>query len=234
MSRTSFQGLIEGLEGTVKKLQWKPAGTEWGDYYAASASHYSEQAQEHKRSLVTQFLTECQPKTVWDLGANTGLFSRLASSQGIPTVAFDIDPAAVEQNYRQTVKEKEEHMLPLLQDLTNPSPAIGWDSRERMSLKERGPVDAVLALALIHHLTISNNVPLPQLAEFFHQICRWLIVEFVPKTDTQVQILLANRVDIFDQYDVDGFEKAFGQIFEIRQSEAIVDSGRSLYLMEAR
>ncbi|MDX1436004.1 MAG: hypothetical protein R3335_04290, partial [Anaerolineales bacterium] len=161
MSRTSLQGLLEGLEGAVRKLKWKPAGTEWGDYYTASAGHYSEETLADKQRLVSAYLERARPNNVWDLGANTGFFSRLASSQGIHTVAFDIDPAAVEQNYRRTVKEKEDNLLPLLQDLINPTPAIGWNSAERMSLKERGPVEAVLALALIHHLAISNNVPLP-------------------------------------------------------------------------
>lgn len=234
MSRTSFQGLIEGLESAVKKLKWKPAGTEWGDYYTASSGHYSGSAQEHKSKLVSEYLDTIQPATVWDLGANIGLFSRLASSRGIPTVAFDIDPAAVEQNYRQCIQEKEEHLLPLLQDLTNPSPALGWESGERKSLQERGPAGAVLALALIHHLAISNNVPLDRLASFFLSLGRWLIIEFVPKHDSQVQLLLASREDIFSEYHVEGFEKAFGASFTIQRRDALPDSERTLYLMEAR
>jgi hypothetical protein len=117
-------------------------------------------------------------------------------------------------------------------DLTNPSPAIGWENRERMSLFERGPVDAVLALALIHHLAISNNLPFERIAAFMGRICRSLVVEFIPKTDSQVQKLLATRQDIFGAYDREHFEEAFSQIFRIRQRVQVRDSERTLYLMQ--
>jgi hypothetical protein len=234
MSRNAFQGLLEGLQSTVRKLKWNPAGTEWGNYYPEASSHYSARALDHKKELVAEFLAQAQPQSVWDLGANVGLFSRIASDQGIPTIAFDIDPAAVEQNYLNCVSRKEMHMLPLLQDLTNPSPGIGWQNRERMSLLGRAPVDVVMALALIHHLAISNNVPLDQLVELFHQLGKWLIIEFVPKTDSQVQRLLASRVDIFTEYNKESFEKTFKKWFNVRASTTIRDSQRSLYLMESR
>ena len=176
VSRIALQGLLDSLQSAVRKLHWKPAGTEWGAYYAQDASHYSGEALGHKGELVSQFIEKVQPKTVWDLGANTGLFSRLASQKGIPTVAFDIDPAAVEINYLQQVKQKETHLLPLVMDLTNPSPGLGWGHQERQAFLERGPADLVLALALVHHLAISNNVPLAQLSDFFSQAGRWLVI----------------------------------------------------------
>ena len=123
-------------------------------------------------------------------------------------------------------------MLPLVLDLTNPSPAIGWNNRERMSLLERGPVDIVLALALIHHLAIANNVPLQRLAEFFSQTCCWLAIEFVPKEDSQVQVLLASREDIFPNYDQQGFETAFAPYFKVHASVPVKDTHRIMYLME--
>ena len=146
---------------------------------------------------------------VWDLGGNTGIFSREAASSGAFTVSFDIDPAAVEQNYRTVKTKKEQNILPLVLDLTNPSPALGWDNNERDSFGARGPVDMALALAVIHHLAISNNVPLPQLANFFAARCKWLVIEFVPKSDSQVQKLLTSREDIFPNYTREGFEAAF-------------------------
>ena len=85
-------------------------------------------------------------------------------------------------------------------DLTNPSPGLGWESEERDSLLERGPCDAALALALVHHLAIGNNLPLPMVARFLARVCRTLIIEFVPKSDSQVQRLLASREDIFPDY----------------------------------
>jgi ribosomal protein L11 methylase PrmA len=232
MNKVSFQGLIDSLQSAIRKLSWKPAGTEWGEYYADT--NYTDQAQEHKKQVVAEFLERIRPENVWDLGANTGLFSRLASERGIPTLAFDIDPAAVELNYLASVEKKEKHILPLQLDLTNPSPAIGWQNRERLSLLERGPAGAVMALAVIHHLAISNNVPLRQLAAFFHSLSPYLIIEFVPKSDSQVQRLLATREDIFVDYHPEGFESAFGEFFEILESAAIHDSQRKLYLLKRR
>ena len=89
-----------------------------------------------------------------------------------------------------------------------------------------------MALALIHHLAISNNVPLDRLAGFFHQLCKWLIIEFIPKSDSQVQRLLSTRKDIFVNYNLDYFEYAFEKYFTIRTKQAIQDSVRCLYLME--
>jgi ribosomal protein L11 methylase PrmA len=159
VSQNAFVGLIESLETTVKKLTWKPAGTEWGNYY--QITNYSDVAFENKKELVTRWVGHTQPALVWDLGANRGDFSRVASGAGAYTVSFDIDPAAVEQNYRIVKSGKEQNLLPLQLDLTNPSPALGWAHRERQSLEQRAPADLILALAVIHHLAISNNVPLP-------------------------------------------------------------------------
>jgi hypothetical protein len=121
-----------------------------------------------------------------------------------------------------------------LLDLTNPSPPLGWANRERESFGARGPADLVLALALIHHLAISNNVPLPQLADFFAEAGKGLVIEFVPKSDSQVQKLFASRNDIFPDYTREGFEGAFQKRFHIRESVEIHETERMLYLMEVR
>jgi ribosomal protein L11 methylase PrmA len=162
------------------------------------------------------------------------MFSRIASQMGAQTLAFDIDPGAVELNYRECKKNKETNLTPLLLDLTNPSPGTGWGNRERLALAERGPADCILALALVHHLAIANNVPLDRLASFFCELGRWLVIEFVPKSDSQVQRLLASRQDIFTEYTQAQFERIFAQRYSIHQSEGIHDSERTLYLMESR
>jgi hypothetical protein len=232
MSQQAMIGLIESLESTVKKLTWKPAGTEWGDYY--DNTNYSDESFEHKKQLVREWTGEKKPAMVWDLGGNTGVFSREAATSGAQVVSFDIDPAAVEQNYRTVKANKEQNLLPLVLDLTNPSPAIGWDNSERDSFGERGPADMALALAVIHHLAISNNVPLPQLADFFAARAKWMVIEFVPKSDSQVKKLLASRKDIFPTYTREGFEAAFSARFKIHKSESVRGSERILYLLEVR
>jgi ribosomal protein L11 methylase PrmA len=183
---------------------------------------------------VQSFLASAAPRTVWDLGANTGVFSRIASQAGADTVAFDIDPAAVERNYRQARHEGGAQPLPLLLDLTNPSPGLGWAGSERDSLEARGPADCVMALALIHHIAISNNVPLANIARYLSRLGRKLVIEFVPKADSQVRRLLASREDIFGNYDQAGFEAAFSQYFTIQRSEPVEGSERRLYLMSAK
>ncbi len=234
ISRTALTALIENLQSSVEGLRFRSDSSAWTEYY--QTSNYSSEALQHKATLVAQLIAEIQPapQSLWDLGANTGRFSRLASRKGIETIAFDNDPACVEQCYLEARREGETHLLPLLVDLTNPSPGVGWAHEERMSLLERGPADAAMALALVHHLAIGNNVPLGGIASFFGRLCRWLIIEFVPKTDSQVQRLLASRKDIFADYTQEAFEAEFGRHFDICRTAPIENSQRTLYLMRSR
>ncbi|MEK7180789.1 MAG: SAM-dependent methyltransferase [Patescibacteria group bacterium] len=227
--RFSFINLINSLKDGVSSLRWEAGKTEWANYY--ENTNYSKSSINHKSELVSKFIISIKPKSVWDLGANDGLFSRLSSSREIETIAFDIDPTSVEKNYLTIKKEKEKNLLPLVSDLTNPSPSLGWSSQERKSLIKRGPADLGLALALIHHLTISNNVPFEASASFFSKVCKTLIIEFVPKDDSQVERLLKNRTDIFGSYTQENFEKEFGRYFTVSDSYQILASKRVLYLM---
>jgi ribosomal protein L11 methylase PrmA len=170
---------------------------------------------------------------VWDLGANTGVFSRLTPPD-TKVIAFDIDPVAVEANYLKCRDEGERNILPLLLDLTNPSPAIGWDNRERLSLSERVGADTILALALVHHLAISNNLPLEMIARWLALLGKYAIIEFVPKSDSQVQRLLASREDIFPNYTTEGFESAITSRFNIVKKCPIRETERTIYLLERK
>ena len=231
-SKGALLGMLDSLESAIAGLRWEPEGTEWADYYGAT--NYTDAATGHKLRLVAEYLDAVGPSTAWDLGANTGRFSALAAGRGAATVAWDVDPACVERHFRAVVSRGEGRILPLVLDLTNPSPALGWGHDERSSLLDRGPVDVAMALALVHHLAISGNVPLPRVAEFLRRACRALIIEFVPKSDSQTRRLLSGRVDVFDDYTADGFESAFAEHFAIERSERIVEGERTLYLMRAR
>jgi hypothetical protein len=232
VSRMGLQGIIESLEGATAALALRSNTGVWADYY--SDTNYSESAAAHKAELVTRYIEQAGPKTVWDLGGNVGRYSRLAAERGIFTLSLDLDPAAVELNYRACRKESIQTLLPLVIDLTNPSPDLGWAHQERASLQSRGPADLLMALALIHHLAISNNTPLDRVAAYFASLGRSLIIEFVPKGDSQVERLLASREDIFDRYTQDGFEQAFGEFFRTLDRQTIRDSKRTLYLMQAK
>jgi len=231
ISHAAMQGLIDSLENGIKKLQLKTNRTEWGAYYEETilSSDYLEK----KQNLVSDFIENIHPKLVWDLGANDGTFSRLSAKKAY-TIAFDIDHLAVEHNYLIVKEKGEKNLLPLLLDLTNPSPAIGWNNEERDSVFQREKPDLILALALVHHLAISNNVPLYKLVIFFTQLTPQLIIEFVPKTDPRVRTLLATREDIFPDYTQEGFEAAFAEYFTIQKREKVKGTERILYLMKRR
>ena len=232
MSKDKLLILMETLEHAVRSITWKPEGTEWGDYY--NDTNYSDSAFEAKKLHIQEAIDEYSPKSVWDMGANTGVFSIIASDKGIPTVAFDIDEAAVEKNYRLTVEKKENFLLPLIMDISNASPGLGWLLDERSSLVQRGPADMTIALALIHHLTIGGNAPFDMVARYFQTFSKVLVIEFVPKNDSQVQRLLASREDIFSEYTKEHFEKVFSNYFTIEKETPVEGSQRILYVMKRK
>jgi ribosomal protein L11 methylase PrmA len=232
VSKTAFLGLIESLQGTVRNLRWKPTGTEWAEYY--EENNYTETSFRDKKKLTGEFLRRIQPGVVWDLGGNTGVFSRIAAAEGCAVVCFDGDNGAVEKNYLEVKARQETLLLPLVLDLTNPSPSLGWNHRERESFLQRGPADAVLALAIIHHLAIGNNLPLERVADFLTRCGQWLSIEFIPKEDSQVRKLLSTRKDIFTDYTRENFEAVFRKAYRIEKSIPIAESKRTLYLMRKK
>jgi hypothetical protein len=149
-------------------------------------------------------------------------------------IAFDQDPGVVEYHWRNLSAEARASVLPLVMDLTNPSPAIGWAHAERRSLLQRGPADVAMALALVHHLAIGNNVPLSRVAELFAAAGNRVVVEFVPREDPMVRQLLASRRDIFTDYTIESFRGAFGERFTTLDESPVTDSLRTLFLLERR
>lgn len=232
ISKVRLEGLVSSLLAAVRGLKGEHSDTEWGDYY--SDTNYVDVSMQHKEQIVSEMLNRNElPEGAMaaDFGANTGRFSRLAVAAGYYVLSHDIDEVAVDKNYRQMVAEGETHLLPLLLDLTNPSPGLGWLNIERSSFIDRRRVEVGMALALIHHIAISNNVPLADIASLFARLCRYLIIEFVPKNDSQVKRLLATREDIFPHYDEGGFESAFTRFFDIVEKVSIKGTERTLYFM---
>lgn len=232
-SVNAFRGVVASLRKMIERLEGQAGASAWREYYQ-EADHYSAEAIEGKEALVSAWMDEVGPRTVWDLGANTGRFARLASGAGIETLALDVDPFCVDEMYRTARAESDEHLLPLVQDLANPSSAIGWEGRERAALEDRGPADLILALALIHHLAIANNLSFLSILDQLARLGRWAIVEYVPKDDPKVQLLMANREDVFSEYTVERFESAADTHFKIRHRAQMADSGRTLYLLGPR
>jgi len=232
ITRANLIGIIINLKKTVQNLHWTPAGTQWVDYY--DITNYTPAAFSHKMKIIEEFLKTSNPQTIWDLGANDGTFSRIACSKGARVIAFDADAAAVEKNYLRCKSDKETMILPLVMDLTNPSPAIGWNNRERYAIMQRGTADMALALALIHHLCIGNNLPFAMIAEFLSTLCTQLICEFVPKNDSQVQRLLKTREDIYQWYNKNEFVNSFSNFFTVISEEPVVESERIIFFMKKK
>ena len=230
--RINHLAMIDSLIRIVEGLAMKDTQTEWGDYY--EHTNYSDRAALSKSELVKQYTEIVKPQTVWDFGANNGHYSRIATELGAFVVAFDIDPVAVECNYQALRSQPNCTMLPLLLDLTNPSPAIGFANRERLDIASRQTPDMLYALAIIHHLAISNNLPLPRIAQWLSTLSPYLIMEFVPKEDSQVQTLLKTRDDIFADYHEEGFEAAFNQYFDIIEKNNVEETCRTLYLLKSK
>ena len=230
-SGRGVEGLLDSLARAVTSVRWAPESS-WTRYYREECS-YDRDALSQKLEAVTAWVEQARPTTVWDLGANTGLFSTIAARHASLVVAFDGDPACVETMYREG-RSAQLPLLPLVMDLGAPSPAIGWANEERMTLEQRGPADLVLALALVHHLAIGNNVPIPAIAAYLARLARRLIVEFVPKSDAMVRRMLAGRDDVFGGYTREQFEASFEAHFRIDGRHPVGTSGRVLFLMTLR
>jgi hypothetical protein len=226
--------LVQSLKGLVERITLGRSETEWHHYYDQKAAHYSTTAEVSKKKTVQQMLEQLNPRLVYDLGGNIGEYSRLATSLGIYTVCFDIDPLCVHDNYERARKEKDARMLPLMSDLTNPSPALGFGLAERSSITARGRADLALALALIHHLRITGNTPFRHIAAFLAEMSEFLLIEYVPKHDVMVQTLLRNRKDTFLDYTLEGFREAFESHFEMRATQPVAETDRTLYLYRRR
>lgn len=234
VSKNQITAIASQLESAIKKLNFGAIDTEWSDYY--SDTNYTNTSLDHKKKLVKEYIANVSPSPVLiqDIGANDGSFSRIAAESGACVISQDIDEVAVEKNYIRCLKSNDKQILPLVLDLTNPSPDLGWANEERDSALKRSKCNVLMALALIHHIAISNNVPLEKISYLFSRLCDYLIIEFVPKQDSQVIRLLATREDIFPEYNFEGFEHAFAQFFITERCDAIPGTERKLYLMKIR
>jgi ribosomal protein L11 methylase PrmA len=231
LPKPNFERLLIGLRDWIARL--KPRNTEptvWQRY--AEQNTYTSEEHEAKRRFVTTFCTKLKPRILWDLGCNSGEYSEIALSSGASKViGFDSDQRALEYAYERAGKGALD-LLPLFQDGANPSPSQGWANTERKHILARSTVDAMIALAFVHHLAIARNVPLEMASDWLIGIAPRGIIEFVEKTDPTVRQLLALRKDIFSDYSRENFEAVINARARIIRSEKVSSTGRTLYFYD--
>jgi len=229
--KTAFVRLLSGLRTWIASLQ--PADrvpTTWQEY--ARHNSYRDTEAEAKRTFVARFVSDSKARTVWDIGCNTGDYSAAALRAGARSaIGFDFDQGALDLAFDRARSEKLA-FTPLFLDVTNPAPDQGWGQAERRGLRARAKADAVLALALIHHIAISKNVPLDGVVAWLVDTAPRGVIEFVPKTDPMVVELLRLREDIFPHYDEQHFVKCLEERARIVRSETVSASGRKLFVFE--
>lgn len=225
---------IEGLRAAVHRAAPAATRSTWSDY-AVTAAHYSGEDHDSKRRFVQEVLAQTKPQNVLDVGCNTGNYSRLAVQAGASVVALDSDLQALD---RLAVQARAENapILPLHIDLAHPTPASGWNNREAISFLDRAEdhFDLVLMLAVIHHLLLSSQIPLPHIAELVQRLTReHLVIEWVPETDPKFRELLRGRDSLYTHLNEAAFREAFAPHFSIAR-ELRLDNGRTLFHMVRR
>jgi SAM-dependent methyltransferase len=218
---------LAGLKKLVAQLSWAPPASAWSEY--TSCNSYDRADAEEKERFVETALAFRRHRILWDLGCNTGRFSRLAAKYTDYVVAIDSDHESVERLFDELREAAVRNVLPLVMDVSDPSPGLGWRGMERRPLIERGRPDAVLCLALIHHLAITANVPIADLIDWFAEIGAAVIIEFPTPDDAMVKRLLLNRNSPYTDYAVEYFEKALGARFHIRSRLTLSSGTRILY-----
>jgi hypothetical protein len=217
----------------VRKLDVGKRATTWADY--RDTCSYTDADAAAKQTFVRSVAAEITPELALDLGANDGEYSFIAAEHARHVVAVDGDEQVIDQLYRRLRAEGDERILPLVMNLVDPSPGIGWRNRERPPFSERVRPDLVLSLALVHHLAISANVPLPDVVAWLHAFGAPLVVEFPHTEDPMVQRLLANKpAGLFGDYEVASFTKLLDAAFDVRRAEVLPGGTRTLFFATPR
>jgi SAM-dependent methyltransferase len=226
------KALIQGMRSVVSKLSWKAGDTAWTNYRQECT--YSDADAEHKADFVRAAAAAAKPGLTWDMGCNDGAYSRIAAEHSDYVVAFDYDQATVEALYR-SLRDGDDRILPLVGNLADPSPGLGWRGLERRTLEDRGRPDLVLALALIHHVSITANVPIAEFLDWLRELGATLVIEFPKREDPMVRKLLSGKREGSNaDYELETFERLLGERFEVERSEPLPSGVRILYLARPR
>ena len=191
---------IDSLRRTVERLQWDSGRSTWSEYHREQS--YDTAALRRKTEFVEHVLARRRWPLVWDLGCNTGHYARLAAKHADYVLAQDADHVVVERLYQSLKADGPANVLPLLADLADPSPGLGWRGHERRPLSDRGQPALILCLALVHHVVIGRNIPLDDFVAWLAQFGAEVVLEFVGRDDPMVERLLCNRRDQAFDYSI--------------------------------
>jgi hypothetical protein len=225
---------LGNLRKAVERLEWKASASTWSTY--SDRGHYTDADLEAKEAFVAAATAALPSPMVLDLGANDGRFSRVAVGAGASlAVAVDGDHLVVDHLYRQLKRDGETRILPLVMDLSDPSPGLGWRGRERPSFVDRVRPDLVLCLAVIHHLALSGTVPFPEIVAFLRDFDAPLVVEMPHRDDPMAARLLGRkRAGLFDHYDRPQWEQALRERFEVDEQVTLPSGTRTIYRCRPR
>lgn len=231
--RANLARLRRHLRAIERRMAARQIKSRWGAY-TSTADHYSTADQELKRRFVHDALVAAAPRYVLDLGANSGVYSRIAVECGATVVAWDMDILATEKNFRQAKKDRLD-IAPLLANPARPTPAAGWRNAESLSLldRSRGRFDCVMMLGFIHHLLLAEQIPLAEIVALLRDLTTgWAVVEWVPAGDPRFIDLLRGREDLYAHLDEEAFLRAAQLHFTVVLREAL-PNGRILFLLQA-
>ena len=225
---------LANLQRAIEGVEWEASASTWSAY--SQRGHYTDADLEAKEAFVAAATAARHEPMVLDLGANDGRFSRVAVDAGASlAIAVDGDHLVVDHLYRALHREGETRILPLVMDLSDPSPGQGWRGRERPAFVDRVHPDLVLCLALLHHLAISSTVPFAEIVGFLHDFAAPLVVEMPHRDDPMAARLLARkRPGLFDHYDRPQWEDALRARFDVEEQVTLPSGTRTLYRCRPR
>jgi hypothetical protein len=220
---------VQRMRKLISRLQWKAGDTAWTNYRQENT--YSDADAERKAAFVREAAASRRPQLTWDMGANDGAYARIAAEHSDYVVAFDLDHATVEASYRALREEGNRKILPLVANLADPSPGLGWRGLERRPLEGRGTPDLALALALVHHVSVTANVPLAEFLDWLHGLGATMVIEFPKREDPMVRRLLSGKREGSNaDYELETFERLLNERFTVERSEPLPSGTRVLYL----
>jgi len=231
-TKNLIQTNLKRLEKLINTLTWTRSKSQWSDY--ADEHGYGDADHEMKQTFVREVAMSRPWGLVWDLGCNTGMFSRIVAEHARYVVAMDADHLAIERFYNALKTERNRTILPLINNIADASPNLGWRGLERKSLTERGRPELTLCLALIHHIVLSANIPLKEFTDWLASLGTNLIIEFVTKQDPMVEVLLRNKADQYADYEVGYFEECLAESFAVSRRLPLRSGTRILYYGTAK